>query len=149
MRSRLFPVIIFLTGFCSLIYELALAQLLSGLFGNTALRYASTLGVYILSMGVGSFVFKSKSPVQDLRLLYKAEMLIAVLGMLSPFLFVLVNFAFISFLTFESAQMPILIFTHLFIALCGFISGFEIPILASLYQQELGEKKDSQVRAKM
>lgn len=143
----LYPAIIFITGFCSMVYELALAQLLSSLLGNTALRYASTLAIYILSMGIGSFVFRSKGPHKDMRLLFKTETLIAILGLLSPFLLVLANSGFISVLSFESAQVPILIFVHLLIALCGFLGGYEIPILASLYKESLGEKRDSQVLA--
>lgn len=130
-----------------MIYELALAQLLSSLLGNTALRYATTLAIYILSMGIGSFIFKSRGEAKDLRLLYRTESLIAVMGLLSPLILVLANSFFISLFNFESAQMPILIFAHLLIALCGFICGYEIPILASLYQQSKGEQKDSQVLA--
>ncbi len=119
-----------------MIYELGLAQLMSSLFGNTILRYSTTLAIYIFCMGIGSFLYKESKHTDDLRFLYWTEVFMAVLGIFAPIAFVFGNYFFIKFFGFQSAAWPVLIFTHLYIAICGTICGYEIPLISSLLKKD-------------
>jgi spermidine synthase len=49
------PVIVSaLLGFCGVIYELVFAQTLSVLFGQSAVQYSLTIGLFLAGMGIGS-----------------------------------------------------------------------------------------------
>ena len=50
----------FVLAFCSIVYELLLGQSLSAFLGNTVLRYSVTIGLYMLSMGIGSLLAEGK-----------------------------------------------------------------------------------------
>ena len=61
--------ITFILAFCSMAYELLLGQSLSAFMGNTVLRYSVTIGLYMLSMGIGSLMAEGrivKHPVTSL-----------------------------------------------------------------------------------
>ena len=49
-------VIIFILAYCSIVYELTMAQSLSAFLGDTVLRYSTTIGLYLASMGIGAFL---------------------------------------------------------------------------------------------
>jgi spermidine synthase len=133
------------TGFCSMIYELALAQLLTGLLGGALYRFATTLGVYIVGLGLGSVCFRAKDDERDGRLFFIAESCLFFLGLTAPFLFV--GAYRISFLLTSdpSTQVTlVLLLTHLVIFGTGFFSGLELPILSAIASRhELGS--DSKV----
>ena len=77
----------FVLAFCSLSYELLLAQSLSAFLPNTALRYSITIGLYLFAMGMGAF-FIDKKMKNPYRNLWKTEMLLTCIGALSlPSLF--------------------------------------------------------------
>jgi predicted membrane-bound spermidine synthase len=44
----------FLLGFCGVVYELVFAQTLSVLFGQSAVQYSLTIGIFLAGMGLGS-----------------------------------------------------------------------------------------------
>ena len=44
---------------CSIIYELVYSQALTVLYGGTIARYSITIGLYLISLGLGSFFFNS------------------------------------------------------------------------------------------
>jgi spermidine synthase len=121
------------TGFCSMIYELALAQLLTGLLGGAMLRFATTLGVYIVGMGLGSISFHAKDDERDGKLFFAAETVLFLLGLTAPLLFV--GAYRISFLLTAdpSTQVTLVLWlTHLVIFATGFCSGLELPILSAI-----------------
>ena len=119
-----------------MMYELALAQLLASLLGNTVLRYATTIGVYVAAMGFGAIFFKPDKRESDLRLFYRAEVALTVLGLIAPIAFILVYY-FLAISVPSSAQsILVLLFTHAIIVMIGFLSGFELPILSSLLERD-------------
>lgn len=112
-----------------MMYELGLAQLMSCFMGNTALRYATTIGVYLVSMGIGALLFRSRNVSDDAKTLFKVEFALALLGMSTPFLFIYGD-------AHLSAELTVLL-CHVAIAAVGFIVGYELPILSSLAQDRI------------
>lgn len=126
------PLLLFMTGFCSMIYELAFAQLLTGLLGGAFTRFATTLGVYVAGLGLGSALFKENTEQDDAKLLLRAELGLVGIGLLSPAAFVVLH-SLLSSATQSVAEFNVLlIVTHAVIFATGFVSGLELPLLTSL-----------------
>lgn len=124
--------VIFITGFCSMIYELGLAQLLTNLLGSTVVRYSSTLAIYVVTMGLGSFFFRSRSSSENLTQLIRVELAMTLLGFFAAPIFIFSNSFFGHLFSAEISGWLLICLTHIYIGLCGFVCGYEIPILASL-----------------
>ena len=100
----------FLLGFCSIVYELLLGQSLSAFLGNTVLRYSVTIGLYMLSMGIGALMAEGRWVKHAATTLLKVEILLTVVG----------GFSVIFLLILNSVGMPDLLFSafaHLLIQL--------------------------------
>ena len=82
-NRRAWLALMFVTGFCSMVYELAMAQLLASIMGNVMGRFATTLGVYVFGLGLGSIMFKPRDEIQDSWLFFKAEVALFVVGICS------------------------------------------------------------------
>lgn len=114
-----------LVAFCSIIYELVLAQTLTVIYGGSVVRYSVTIGLYLFSLGLGSW-FCEKMPQDKLIVFVVIELLLSLLGSYS------VLFVFISS-QFQYDYPTIVAFISYFpILSIGFLSGMEIPLLTSL-----------------
>jgi predicted membrane-bound spermidine synthase len=132
-RTTVWLLLMLSTGFCSMVYELALAQLLTGLLGNALARFATTLGVYVVGMGLGSVAFKAKNEELDSRLFFSAELALAAIGLMAPFIFVgSYRLSILSSQDPEIQSLIVLSLTHLVIFATGFFSGLELPILSAI-----------------
>ena len=126
----------FILAFCSIVYELLLGQSLSAFLGNTVLRYSVTIGLYMLSMGIGSLLAEGKFVKHPVTTLLKIELLLTVTG----------GFSVIALLVLNSIGMPQLLFSafaHLLIIIIGIFTGFEIPLLIRLKNLETGRSENS------
>jgi len=126
----------FILAFCSIVYELLLGQSLSAFLGNTVLRYSVTIGLYMLSMGIGSLMAEGKFVKHPVTTLLKIELLLTVTG----------GFSVIALLVLNSIGMPQLLFSafaHLLIIIIGIFTGFEIPLLIRLKNLETGRSENS------
>ena len=131
-----------IVAYCSIVYELLMAQTLSALMGNTIMRYSITIGVYLASLGVGTMLCKTKDEPDSASRLVRIEIWLSVIGGLAVFLigsFDVLHRFFISSNSFFSYGLgsmlrPILFFilSHTVIVLVGILSGFEIPLLIAL-----------------
>jgi S-adenosylmethionine/arginine decarboxylase-like enzyme len=74
----------FFTAFCSIIYELLLAQTLATTMGDTLLRYNITIGLYIASMGMGALLYGKFNQKYQITNLIRIELLISLVGGLAP-----------------------------------------------------------------
>ena len=120
----------FLLGFCSMVYELLLGQSLSAFLGNTVLRYSVTIGLYMLSMGIGALLAEGRWLKHAAATLLKIEILLTVAG----------GFSVIFLLILNSVGIPdwlFSVFAHLLIVLIGVLTGFEIPLLIELRGPEV------------
>lgn len=126
----------FILAFCSIAYELLLGQSLSAFMGNTVLRYSVTIGLYMLSMGIGSLMTEGRFVKHPVTTLLKIELLLTVTG----------GFSVIALLVLNSVGMPHWLFSafaHLLIIVIGIFTGFEIPLLIELKNLESGQSESS------
>jgi spermidine synthase len=116
---------------CGIVYELIVATISSYLLGNSVYQFSITIGLFMFSMGVGSYITKhlDNSYVENF---IAVETAIAVVGGLSGvLLFTVFPFARI----FYELTMYTLIFA------IGCLVGMEIPILTSLLSLKRGTKQ--------
>ena len=122
-------VITFILAYCSIVYELVMAQSLSAFLGDTVLRYSTTVGLYLASMGVGAFLCRGRILRDSVNSLVKIEILLSIIGgfsvvylhlfdMLSPF------------------ASLFFILSHSLIIAIGILTGFEIPLLIEIRRLE-------------
>lgn len=132
------------TAFCSILYELLLAQTLSTTMGNTALRYNTTVGLYIASMGFGALLYKKIIKKDVLEEFVRIELILSLIGGAAPILALVFDYAFNRMATGSSVsffsnivQIPLFSLNHLLIVVIGFLSGLELPLLI-----DMGKKFD-------
>ncbi len=125
-----------IAAFCSIIYELLLAQCLAATLGGTFLRYSITIGLYLFSLGLGSLFVFWYSRFLTLGLLFYVELVLSVLGLLAPFWILFGDFIFSSFFAIEEktnvsniVQYCFLFYMHFMTIAIGFLSGIELPLL--------------------
>ncbi len=132
----------FFLATCSILYELLLAQSLSSTMGNTALRYNTTIGLYIASMGIGALLFHKLFKEKLGEKLLKVELLLALIGGIAPVL-VLSNDMVLNLLSNKLgfhffgffSQSILSVLNYGLIIIIGFLSGLELPLLI-----EIGKK---------
>jgi len=135
-----------LIAYCSISYELLLAQYLSVLLGNSIHRFTSTLGIYIFSLGVGAWwAGHLKEGGARHRYLLRIEIALSVLGMGIPFyLFgseaLIRSFCEWKQIPFSSGISTSLIWVvaHGLMVSIGFLSGMEVPLLMDLEKAQGG-----------
>jgi spermidine synthase len=117
--------ITFVLAFCSIAYELLLGQTLSAFLGNTVLRYSVTIGLYMMSLGIGSMIAEGRFVRHPVTSLLRVEILLTLVGGSSVVFLFFVN----------SLGVPPLVLSisaHTLIIVIGILSGFEIPLMISL-----------------
>ncbi|HLN96228.1 MAG TPA: polyamine aminopropyltransferase [Flavobacterium sp.] len=117
---------VFTIATCGLVYELVAGALASYLLGDSVKQFSFIIGVYLFSMGVGSWF--SKYLVRDrLNRFVEIEILVGLVGGLSSVLL---------FLLFESVSwfQPVLYFI---VFLTGCLVGLEIPLLMNILKDRV------------
>ena len=143
-----------LVAFCSIVYELMLAQCLSIVLGNTVLRYSITIGLYLFSLGMGALAFAFSKKEKSPQILFFIEAILAFIGLILPFLMLGGDQFLRQSITAWSIPndsvlywLPSWIFMHSMIILVGLLSGAELPILMELGRQHGQEKGAQQILA--
>jgi spermidine synthase len=126
----------FVLAFCSIVYELLLGQALSAFLGNTVLRYSVTIGLYMLSMGMGALLARRRILEKAVVRLMDVELLLSVLGGASVLLFFAADYAGFPPLVFSA-------FAHSLIVAIGVLTGLEIPLLIEIRSGGSGEAASS------
>lgn len=128
-----------MTACCSILYELLLAQALSTTMGNTALRYNTTIGLYIAAMGFGALLYKKFIRRDILEEFVKIELLLSIIGGVAPILALVFDYSFNKIATSTGVsffsnwiQTPLFTINHLLIIAIGFLSGLELPLLIDM-----------------
>jgi len=130
-RINIIFLVTFILAFCSIVYELLLAQLLSAFLGNTVLRYSVTIGLYMFSMGLGALAAEGKFIKHSVLTLLKIEILLTIFG---GFVVVILYWLFNSFVSLQPAFS---ILAHALIIFIGVLTGFEIPLLIEIRNKEV------------
>ena len=120
-RIKILFVLKFFLAFCSIAYELVLAQALSAFLENTVLRYSITIGLYMCSMGFGALAAEGRLAKRPILTLLRVEILLTVLGGFSLVLLHSVDMLNLSRVIFS-------VFAYGLIILIGLLTGFELPL---------------------
>lgn len=123
-------VIVFILAFCSIVYELILAQALSAFLENTILRYSVTIGLYMFSIGIGTLFAEGRFIRTPSLTLLKVEFLLTIMGGFSIVLLFGLQALGVSRLLFS-------VFAHGLIVSIGILTGFEIPLLIAMLSREM------------
>jgi spermidine synthase len=133
MTNTKLPVLLLISVFiiatCGLIYELIAGTLASYLLGDSVTQFSTIIGVYLFSMGVGSWISK----YFDKNLLswfIRIEILVGLVGGTS---------SSILFLVFENVSSFRIVLYGL-ISFTGILVGLEIPILMRILQNRFAFK---------
>ena len=121
---------VFVIATCGLIYELVAGALASYLLGDSVKQFSFIIGVYLFSMGVGSY-FAKFIHKDLLNKFVEIEILVGVIGGISS---VVLFFLFNTIHHFE----PVL---YLFVFVTGCLVGLEIPLLMNILKDKV-EFKD-------
>jgi spermidine synthase len=109
---------VFVIATCGLVYELIAGALASYLLGDSITQFSTVIGVYLFSMGIGSFLSKYVNK-NLIGVFIKVELLIGLIGGFS---------AGILFISFEYiTSFRILLYS--LVSITGTLVGLEIPIL--------------------
>ncbi|WP_128331216.1 polyamine aminopropyltransferase [Apibacter sp. HY039] len=120
---------VFIIATCGLVYELVAGALASYLLGDSVKQFSFIIGVYLFSMGIGSYFSKFFNK-NLLNVFVEVEILVGLIGGLSSvILFLLFNIA--SFFQFT---------LYLLVFLTGCLVGLEIPILMNILKGRIGFK---------
>jgi len=128
--------ITFILAYCSIVYELVMAQSLSAFLGGTVLRYSTTVGLYLASMGIGAFLCRGRTVRDSVNSIVKIEILLSVIG----------GFSVVYLYLFDMLSPFAIIFfilSHSLIIAIGILTGFEIPLLIEIRRQEKGGTTNS------
>jgi spermidine synthase len=121
---------VFVVATCGLIYELIAGTLASYLLGDSVTQFSTIIGLYLFSMGIGSWLSKYFDR-NILSWFIQIEILVGLVGGFS---------ASILFLVFESiASFRIVLYG--LVSLTGILVGLEIPLLMRILQDRF-EFKD-------
>jgi len=121
---------VFVIATCGLIYELVAGTLASYLLGDSITQFSIIIGVYLFSMGVGSYLSKFFNN-NLLSWFIRIELLVGLVGGFS---------ASILFVVFPIASSFKLIL-YAFVFITGMLVGLEIPLLMRILQDKV-EFKD-------
>lgn len=128
--------ITFILAFCSIVYELLLGQTLSAFLGNTVLRYSVTIGLYMMSLGIGSMIAEGRFVKNPVTSLLRVEMALTLVGG-----------GCVVFLFYVNAigVPPLLlsVIAHALIIVIGILSGFEIPLLIGIKNRDANNRDNA------
>jgi len=119
-------VAVFVIATCGLIYELVAGTLASYLLGDSVTQFSTIIGVYLFSMGIGSFLSKYFNS-HLLQWFIRIELLVGLVGGFS---------AVILFLVFPMAA-SFRIVLYALVCLTGILVGLEIPLLMRILKDKV------------
>lgn len=121
---------VFVIATCGLVYELIASTLASYLLGDSVTQFSTVIGVYLFSMGIGSYL--SKFVTRNLTAVFiQVELLVGLVGGCS---------AALLFSLFEFVD-SFRVLLYSLVALTGILVGLEIPLLMRILKGHL-EFKD-------
>ena len=121
---------VFVIAACGLVYELVAAATSTYLLGDSVTQFSVVIGVYLASMGLGSYLSKYISGAIVVRFV-DIELMIAVLGGFS---------AALMFLSFAWANPGFRVILYSLVVLVGVLVGIEIPLVMRILRERLGFK---------
>ena len=125
LKTRALLIAVFTIATCGLIYELLAGTIASYLLGDSVTQFSTIIGVYLFSMGIGSYLSRYFRRNLVTRFI-EIEILVGVVGGISsPVLF----FAFGSIDVFR-------VVLYGWVTATGVLVGFEIPFLIRILEDQ-------------
>ncbi|RYZ92280.1 MAG: hypothetical protein EOP06_04705, partial [Proteobacteria bacterium] len=125
LQSAKFIFVLFiaaLLAFCGMGYELLIARFLSSLTTDAVLSQSLTIGTFLLSLGVGAYLYSRKARTSRWTLLLDLEVTIAIAASLA--------LPLISLSSIYIRKPSKLIFiSQIITVIIGVLAGFELPAL--------------------
>lgn len=123
-------IIFFLSGFSSLIYQVAWQRLLTLHYGLGYISTGIIVSLYMLGLGIGALIGERLSARMNQVAAYcYIELLIGVFGIISPY-----TLNFLGELTAGVNYFYTAIFIFIFLCLPTFCMGATLPLLSSIYR---------------
>jgi spermidine synthase len=122
-----FRLVAFAMAFCSMAYELVLAQSATVLYGGTILRYSTMIGLFIVSLGLGAAYWAWRTEPPRPTTFWWIELTLSLVGLASPMLVFALEPLFAHGdleLGFAAACLAAFVI--------GWLSGMELPVLIAL-----------------
>ncbi|AUV80626.1 spermidine synthase [Salinigranum rubrum] len=121
----------FVVSFCSFAYEFVYSELLTVMYGGTVTQYVITIGLYFVSLGVGSALSDDLSDEKASNL-FRTEVYLALVAPAGFLLVVGLNSVRIpqavpAELVWVAARTPVVV--------VGLLSGFELPLLTRMVDE--------------
>ena len=117
---------IFIAGLCSLVYELLISTTSSYFLGDSVKQFSITIGVYMASMGLGSFISRYINTG-----LLSAFVIVEIILGLTGGASVPILYYFFETLSREEYTLLMILLT----AAVGTLTGLEIPLLARIMKK--------------
>lgn len=117
---------VFIIATCGLVYELVAGTLASYLLGDSVKQFSFIIGVYLFSMGIGSY-FSKFIRKNQLNTFIEIEILVGFVGGLS---------SVILFVLFEKVDYFQLVL-YLLVFITGCLVGLEIPLLMNILKDRV------------
>lgn len=146
MRVRLAGILFlsFILSFCSFGFQTLISFAVYAITGGQLLPWLTVLACFLLGLGVGS-LFASRVPAETLRSrLVATEILISLIGGLSVYLLFITDGALKTtalgseFGTYHMLyEWMIICLGGAFAGAVGYLSGYELPIILSAFDQQL------------
>lgn len=122
---------VFVIATCGLIYELIAGTLASYLLGDSVTQFSTIIGVYLFSMGLGSF-FSKFFEKELLAWFVRIEIMVGLVGGTSS------SLLFLLFDQVESFRFLL----YFLISITGILVGLEIPLLMRVLERSKFEFKE-------
>lgn len=116
-----------IVGMCSIVYELLISTTASYFMGNSVQQFSIIIGIYMASMGVGSWISRWISK----DLLYYFVVIEILLGFVGAFS-VPLCYAYFGYSDFGGFTF----FTLLIIFIIGLLTGLEVPLLTRILENK-------------
>jgi predicted membrane-bound spermidine synthase len=84
-KNSFLYLILFISGFCSLVYQVSWERLIRSHFGGDSISAYIVTSTFLLGLGLGAFIFRNTKK-NSFNLYAKVEISIALLALLSYFL---------------------------------------------------------------
>lgn len=121
---------------CSILYELLIAQTISLLSANTVVWYSVTVGIFLLGMGLGAFLFNLlEKRINSWKLLILTEFTLTFFGALAVGMLHVGHMLFLYSVSWGYEYIGILSFfsiTTFLTLIIGVLTGVELPLLMKI-----------------
>ncbi len=130
-NNYLLPIIVFFSGFCSLVYQTAWERVIKSYLGGDQISSFVVTSCFILGIGLGAFLFR-KSFKKPLKVYAIIEFFIAIFAIFSYYIFVdsivVFNNLFLNIFDIKYIRVSSILFTFLLLILPCILIGGTLPI---------------------